>query len=376
MIDLLRFLDRSRYEVLLVCPPDSQIRGLVDPLGIRVIEAPLASLHLRGRAARVRALIALVRIVRAVRPDVIHVNQAGIVRIAAVAGKLARVPVVTHVRLQEDAVLLRERVSRWLIPDVCVAISESIRSALGEVRSAERAHRTRLIPLKRELPAEHPVQLVYDPLYFGRDEAAQRSSTRIGLRRSLNIPDDAAVVSLVGRICEEKGQDVLVEAAHRLGDQVYFLVVGGDAPHRGTGQSYADRVRSRAKSLGLAGRVIFTGMRTDVPALMAASDVVVLASQNEPFGRVLLEALTVGVPVIAASAGGAVEIVGNDQRGLTFPPGDAPALARRIVETLSDPEAARARTARGAEWVRARCSPVLHARSMERIYDTLAVKRA
>ena len=125
------------------------------------------------------------------------------------------------------------------------------------------------------------------------------------------------------------------------------------------------------KDCGLAGRVIFTGMRRDVASLMMASDIVLLASEEEAFGRVLLEGLSIGKHVVGPNAGGPGEIIGANERGMSFSPGDAFSLAKAIATTLTDEEGAFTRTQRGAQWVREVCSPNRHAIEMMRLYDRL-----
>ena len=356
LLDLLSKLDTDRYDVTVVCPEQSAFVARLRHLGIRTIVAPLQLLHQRGQSARIVALAALVLAMVRIRPHIVHVNQAGYMRLASLASKVVAARVVCHVRLFEDAIALVAAGNSRDYPHRLIAISHAILSVLnqGEYTKAN-------------------AECIYDPLDRAEVRRLTQGRSRASVRAEFKIPDGACVVSLVGRVCEEKRQDLLIEAALLGSEDIYYLIIGGDPPPEPGRQSYRELLQKRIDETNLGGRFIFTGMRSDVSALMLASDVVVMTTDNEPLGRVLLEALSLGIPVIAPAAGGPYEIIGKDERGLGFAIGDASGLAAQIVETLSDRAGSRARTSRGTKWVEEVCSPENHARSVERIYDELGV---
>ena len=157
------------------------------------------------------------------------------------------------------------------------------------------------------------------------------------LRRELGLSADLPVVGLFGRLAEWKGQHVLLAALGRL-NGVQGLIVG-DALFGE--DAYRNRLHEVAARTGFGQRVRFTGFRSDVPALMGICDLVVHTSTApEPFGRVIVEAMLAGKPVIAADAGGAAEIVEHGHNGVLITPGDAEALADWIRHLLDDRELA------------------------------------
>jgi glycosyltransferase involved in cell wall biosynthesis len=354
LLDLLARVDVDRYDVTVVCPEQSAFVARVRQLGIRTIVAPLQLVHQRGLSARVVALFALTLAMLRIRPHIVHVNQAGFMRLASLASRIVAARVVCHVRLFEDARVLVSDDTLWSSPYRLIAISHAI---LGVLNQGEHTRAN--------------VECIYDPLDGAEVRKHTQGGSRASVRAELKIPDAACLVSLVGRVCEEKRQDLLIEAALLGGEDVYYLIIGGDPPPEPGRRSYRELLQERIAETSLGGRCLFTGMRDDVSALMLASDIVVVTTDNEPLGRVLLEALSLGVPIIAPAAGGPREIIGDDERGLGFAVGDANGLAARIVETICDPAASRARTNRGAKWVEVVCSPENHARSVERIYDEL-----
>ena len=122
-----------------------------------------------------------------------------------------------------------------------------------------------------------------------------------------------------------------VRAAH---SDAHLVIVGGA---HDTEPRYGDELRVLAAMRGVADAVTFAGFQTDVPRWMQAMDIIVHASDREPFGIVVVEAMALGKPVIAGSEGGPAEIITDGVDGLLTPFDDAPALARAIDRYLGDP---------------------------------------
>jgi glycosyltransferase involved in cell wall biosynthesis len=196
------------------------------------------------------------------------------------------------------------------------------------------------------------------------------------VRRELAIPADAPVVGIVGHIQSWKGQDLVVQAMAQLRERhpnLRCLVVGG--VHR-QGTAYAERMRQRIADEKLERQVILTGARRDVAACLDAMDVAIHSSTNpEPFGRVLIEAMALGRPLIAPREGGPLEIVVDGETGVLVPPRDATALAAAIDRLVGDP-ALRLRMGTAA-W--ARVDAVFdirhHVRRLEEIFDEMLEQR-
>jgi hypothetical protein len=137
------------------------------------------------------------------------------------------------------------------------------------------------------------------------------------------------VVLVCARLDEQKGHDVLLEAAARLPEVMFILA--GDGPERG-------RLEAQAAALGLTDRVRFLGQRDDVPALLGACDVFALPSLYEGSSLAVLEAMSAGCTVVTSDIPGTNELVIDGQTGLLTPPGDPGALADALRRTLSDPD--------------------------------------
>lgn len=173
-----------------------------------------------------------------------------------------------------------------------------------------------------------PEGLDADRFAAGADGAAFRD--RHGL------PAELPLVGLVACLAGWKGHETFLDAcaAALANAKAGAVVVGGDPDGSGARLAF---LRERVRELGLSGRVWCVGHEADVASAMAACQVVVHASVSpEPFGRVLLEAMALGRPVVATDAGGPREVVSAGVDGLLVPPGDARAMAQAMARLLDD----------------------------------------
>lgn len=166
---------------------------------------------------------------------------------------------------------------------------------------------------------------VFDPARVTAD--ARMLHTQLG--------GGAPLLLMVGRITRWKGHDVLLRALAQLPDLPWVLAVAGSAKHG----AYLDGLRQLADRLGIADRVRWLGPRHDVAALNMAADVALSCStQPEAFGRVAIEAMAMGTPVIATAHGGSLETVADGETGRLVPPDDAEALAAALRDALQNPQ--------------------------------------
>jgi glycosyltransferase involved in cell wall biosynthesis len=160
---------------------------------------------------------------------------------------------------------------------------------------------------------------------------------------ALVLPDGVVVVGLVGRLQPWKGQDRLLRAQAILrdrGHEIHSLIVGGDA--YGLSAEYASSLPRLVDRLGLAGAVTLTGHVPDAGPYVELMDILVNASDPEPFGIVLLEAMARGVPVLGVDSGGPSEIIQDGVTGVLARSGEPPALADALEPLIGSVEARRA----------------------------------
>jgi len=156
-----------------------------------------------------------------------------------------------------------------------------------------------------------------------------------GLRRELGCPPGAPLVGSVGRLAKVKRYQDLIAAVAHLGRPNVVCLLVGDGPE-------APALAAAARQAGVGERVRFLGWRDDIPRIVTALSVFVLPSANEGMGRVLVEAMAAGVPVIGTRVGGIPSVIADGECGLLVEPGDVAGLSGAIGKLLADgPLAAR-----------------------------------
>lgn len=255
--------------------------------------------------------------------DIIYANTQKALVVGALASWLSKRPLVYHLHdiLSADhfstvnrrlAITLANRFARLVIANSAAS------------RSAFRAEGGR-----------SRVEVVYNgfkpELYQNPEPNPAQMRQRLGL-------ENRFVVGHFSRLSPWKGQHVLIEALSECPEDVVALLVG-DALFGE--QAYVEQIHQQVEQLGLQERVKFLGFRSDVIALMSTCDLVAHTSTApEPFGRVIVEAMLCGRPVVAAQAGGAIELVENNQTGWLIPPGEPTKLASVINHCRNHPEQA------------------------------------
>jgi glycosyltransferase involved in cell wall biosynthesis len=193
------------------------------------------------------------------------------------------------------------------------------------------------------------------------------------VRREFAIPPDAPVIACAARLFKGKGQDDLITVlpqVRREFPEARVLIVGAD-DRAAMRTSFSVELKQLAANLGLTDHVIFTGLRTDMPAIMAACDIFALPSNEEPFGLVFLEAMAMKKPVVALNNGGTPEVVEHGKAGLLSAPADLPGLATNLCQLLRSPALRAEFGEYGRRTVEAYFTAERMAENMERLYASL-----
>ncbi|NBC86069.1 MAG: glycosyltransferase [Bacteroidetes bacterium] len=308
---------------------DGPLRSRLEDRGVpvHVFEAPAALDNVRkgssiGRAAA--AVPALVRVSVAIAQtarsfDLLFANSQKAMICAGPAAAWTQTPLVwcLHDLLTEDhfSRLNRWVATRWanLFASGVLVNSEATRSAFIEAGGDGRR-----------------TALAYNGINTALFDDAVTDSA--ALRRDLGIPADAAMLGVFSRLAPWKGQHVAIEALDHLPGAHLLLV--GDAMFGE--DAYEQRLQSMAARRAVGDRVHLLGFRNDIPRLMKAVDVVLHTSTSaEPFGRVIIEGMMAGTPVVATMGGGPDEIIEDGETGRLVPAGDPEALADAINHVLT-----------------------------------------
>ena len=359
-------LDRTRYEPLVVFASTNELVAEFRSRGVRTMVRPLLSpISIAGPVGRpiskilnfVRGwIIEPVRLAGLIRREhvaLVHLNNSIIKNHAwMIAALVARVPCITHERginprFKRRAVLL----ARSLKAIICIsaAVSENFDSlGLGNL----------------------PLVTIHN----GLDPREMTVTRPVGeIRAELGIGDSQRIVGIVGNIKRWKGQELVVRAMKRVlsGNPDVVCLLIGDTSRDDL--SFRAHLESLIDELGLRSHVIITGYRKDVANYINALDIQIHASIDpEPFGRVLLEGMALGKPMVASGGGAVPEIVVNGGTGLLFEAGNSEALADCLSSLLANS----ARAARMGESARQRLARDFsiehHVRAVQELYDRIA----
>ena len=316
ILTLLRGLDRERFRAHLVCTPEvaAALHGDVPE------DVEVTPLRLR-RPGQLAAALALGRLLRSRRVDVLHAHLFYASLFASPIGWLCGVPAIIetpHVREHWRHGWLKGRfvVDRFVgrFVDRFIAVSEANARYLVETKG---------------LPAGKitVIQNGCDIRRFDPDRPPPP-----GLRDRLGIDPSDPVVLVLGRLAPQKGHRVLLDALPailRHFPRTRIVCVG-------EGELKRD-LESHARRLGVGGAVYFAGYQVDVPAWLALADLTVLPSFYEGLPLAAVESIATGRPVVATEVDGTSEVVVDGQTGLLVPPGDPGSLGVAVCRLLSDP---------------------------------------
>ncbi len=307
MIELIRRLDRTRFDIHAVC---FNREGAW--LARAEAAAPVTEFFVKGGLARRRTLVRAVQFARWCRERRIAVVQACDFyanTIALPAAALANVPVRIGSR-------------REIAPDKTAAQLALQRQAYRCAHAIVANSSAAADRLRQEGISDACIRIIPNGVDPGRFAAARA-------RRPIRT------ILTVANLRREKAHEVLLEAVATLvpAHPEIRVRIAGDGPRTA-------ELRARAAALGIADRVAFLGHRDDVEALLAEADVFVLPSRSEAFPNSVVEAMAAGLPVVATAVGGLLELVEPGRTGMLIPPDDPAALATAIDSLISDPERA------------------------------------
>jgi len=323
LLALLQGLDRSLVEPLVVLPCPGPLAESIVGLGIPIEFIPMRRLRRSRNPFRMLSYIAsvatastrLAELISTQGIQVVHANTTTAQIYASSAPRRSGVPTIWHVR----DLLPRSSIASSLLRDATrvIAISQAVAESLGATADPAKVH----------------------VIHNGLDAEAISPTCVSGekVRRELGSRKGELLVGMVGQLVSWKRHDLFLQAAAEIAKRsgnARFVVMGSDL--FGDHRRYARALPSYAQRLELGDRVRFLGQRTDALEVIAALDLLLHPAEHEPFGRVLIEAMALGKPVIAVNAAGPKEIVENGVTGLLVPPDDAQALAEATVSLLTD----------------------------------------
>ncbi|MEW6100988.1 MAG: glycosyltransferase family 4 protein [Candidatus Omnitrophota bacterium] len=348
------------YEVEFACAPGGPLNEEVIKSGItfRPIKHFVHEINVFSDLA---ALFELIALMRKHKYDIVHSHNSKAGFLSRLAAKIAQVPIIIHSihgfafheyekPPRRALFILLEKLAAHFA-DMLIAVSTplmewGLRLGIGEAKK-------------------------YRVIYSGIEiERFKINTDPAGKRAELGLHPDDLVVGLCAKLWEGKGHEVLLEAAPMIIKEapcVKFLFVGEG--------ELRPKLEKIVLTHGLKDYVIFTGFRSDIPEITAVFDIAVLASFFEGLGRVILEAMVMGKPVVATSVGGIPELVKDGKNGFLVPVADCKALAEAIACLLKDKSLRLSMGEAGRKMVDEKFSAERTTAEIEEIYQELLKKK-
>ncbi|GEM_PF-4266522 len=322
---------------------------LITQSQIQVFPCIREELHKLNYLQKTLSYLNLYRTIRTYVPDLIHLNQAGLsVSVSHMASRL-KIPLVVHVRLDQEASLAAK--AYHIYPRThFIAISQFVAQKLcsaGIPDSAIATITNPIAPLNEALPITDLPQ----------------------------IPAGAPIIGFVGRLTPDKGINSLIQAATKVcrkSPNTQFWLIGDDSGNlTAEGIPYLHHWKKQLETAQLTENVHFLGFRTDAPQIIQTCTLMALPSIAEPWGRVIAEAMNAQVPVIVSDSGASREMIQHEKSGLLCPPEDSRMLTQAIEKLLAQPELGRQLAKEAKHWVDNHCSPNSHADTVTALYNQI-----
>ena len=344
LLNLVKGLDRSRFHPVVALGAEGTLQTRLIQAGVETYVIPINEgvVQARKDSLGVRSLLRvgamghsaayawrLARFMRRHQVALVHTNSLKADIIGGIAGRLARIPVVWHVRdriendyLPGPVVRLFRRLCRF-VPDYVIANSTATLHTL-------------------RLPQHRLASTVYSGVNQERSRVVHDGVDRVQPAHTPSLSGHVPIIGIVGRLSPWKGQHIFLQMAaevHARFPDARFQICGSAMFGE---EAYEAELRALVRRLKMDDRVEFLGFRADVFAVIEGLDILVHASTTgEPFGQVIIEGMAAYKPVVATDGGGVPEIVVEGVTGHLVPMNDAAAMTSAVLSLLEDPDAAR-----------------------------------
>lgn len=288
--------------------------------------------------------------------DIIHTHEVRSDMVGLICSAYKRIPVIAtlHGWIENNVkgrlyTGIDKRMLRYF--DAIIAVSEKMKREVSELG----INKDKIHVLHNALVLEN----------YKRDFSQRQ------FRSELGITDEDLLVANIGRLSPEKGQSDFIYAANdtlKKTQNIKFVLIG-IGPDR-------DKLVKLVNDLGLQKHVIFAGYKQNMEKLYGSIDLIVQSSHTEGLPNVVLEAMAMGVPVIATNVGGTAEIIQNGQTGILVLPGKPHAIAEHIIRFRRNPEDYINMTKNGIDIIQKYFDISVRTKKLEVIYETIMDMRA
>ena len=316
LLALLDTIDSEKFSSFCLFNPNSGLNKLPLKNRVKFIPASLPVYAKKNIIAISKILFRLLLILRHYQINLIYINTSGDVKFFSLIARLLHIPIIIHIHIDIDNVGLRwinaQKVDALLFP------SQDLRNIILDHSPWIDASKCFCVHNAVEINKFYPCNIN-------------------SLKNELGFDPAQPVIGCVGQLKEMKGQHLFLGAIRDLvkcGIKANFIIVGDDNIENG---KYEEFLKARAFEFGITNYISFLGYRNDIPEIMNLCDLLVLPTFKESFGRVVIEAMACGTPVVASAVGGVVETFEDGDGGLFCKTNDIKDLTAKIKYFFDNP---------------------------------------
>ncbi|ODS31245.1 MAG: putative glycosyltransferase [Candidatus Scalindua rubra] len=333
------FLNREKYEVFLANGSSlesnmslmekevvKQDSSFAKAKGVRTFTIPSLVRRL-SFTKDIQAFISIYRLIKRIRPHIVHTHTSKAGVWGRSAAYLARVPIIIHTPHGH----VFHSYYGFVLTNIFV-FAEKILSLMTDKITAL-TNQERDEHLEKGIASIEKYVIIHSGVVL--DRFKNMSVDIRAMKKELGIPQDSNVVGVIGRLVPIKGHKYLVSASKGIVEEcpkTVFVFVGDG--------HLKSRLERQAESIGVRKNIIFTGWRNDASEILYLFDILVLPSLNEGMGRVLIEGMALGKPIVASNVGGIIDLVRNGENGILVPPRDSDALGKAILQLIKNKDMA------------------------------------
>jgi glycosyltransferase involved in cell wall biosynthesis len=333
--------------------------AMAEDKGVRIFVIPSLVRRL-SFTNDILAFINIYRLIRRIRPHIVHTHTSKAGFLGRLAAYLAGVSIIIHTPHGH----VFHSYYGWVLTNIFI-FAEKISSFTTN----------KIVALTKREKEEHLEVGIASPEKFAiihsgvmLDDLVNKSIDIKAKKKELGIPPGYNVVGTIGRLVPIKGYKYLISAAKKIVeefDKTVFVIVG---------DGYLKlELEKYAEAIGVRKNIIFTGWRSDSSDILYLFDIFVLPSLNEGMGRVIIEAMALGKPVVASSVGGILDLIEDGGNGILVPPRDSDALGKAILQLIRNKDLAEALGNNGKTMVYPEFDISVMLKKIEGLYESLLI---